>query len=247
MSLNPETVKTLIDPLMTITPIDTGVSVTTHCLYPSNSAVSVSVRMNLDSFVVSDDGEAVREAESSGLRLDEIDRKIKRIVKHQGLLVKKGVIFSPRVQLEAIPAAILLVANASKDAAGWLLDNSAFGMPRNFKKDVADLLNRYFHSNIKHDETIIGQSNKPHRFGHVIYLSEQRKALIDPVTNDPASINARVIANLDVKMLHDDKIIQRVIYDDLVDWSAADINLLEIGATPIPFSRAAKEIERLAA
>jgi hypothetical protein len=77
-------------------------------------------------------------------------------------------------------------------------------------------------------------------------LDGERKLIIDPVSNDPSSINARVVANLDVKATGNPNIIQRIVYDDEDDWSAVDLNLLQVGATAVPFSRAGEVIERIA-
>ncbi|MCC6780114.1 MAG: hypothetical protein IT537_26355 [Hyphomicrobiales bacterium] len=72
--------------------------------------------------------------------------------------------------------------------------------------------------------------------------------LVDPVINESSSINARVVANLDVKLLGDKKTKQFIIFDDSLKWSASDLNLLRVAQTPIvPFSRADQEFERLAA
>lgn len=239
--------KELIEPLVNIESSENSITVSTHCLYPSNSTVSVVVRTQMDGYVVSDNGGAIEEAVSSGLRISDLDRRLKHVVKNQGLLVKDGVIHSPRVPVHALPAVILLVANASKDTANWILENIKFETPRNFKKDVADLLSRYFNDNMKNNDVIVGDSNKPYHFGHVIYLSGKRKLIIDPVMNDASSISSRVLANLDVAKLNDNSIIQRLVYDDYARWKSSDLKILEMGATPIPFSRAEREIERLAA
>ena len=39
---------------------------------------------------------------------------------------------------------------------------------------------------------------------------------------------------------------QRIIYDDQEEWTTADLNLLQVGAPAIPFSRSAEVIYRLA-
>lgn len=78
-------------------------------------------------------------------------------------------------------------------------------------------------------------------------MGHDRKLIVDPVSNDASSINARVVANLDVKANEDPNIIQRIVYDDEDDWSPADLNLLQVGAIAVPFSRSGEVIERLAA
>ncbi len=64
--------------------------------------------------------------------------------------------------------------------------------------------------------------------------------------NDAASINSRVVANLDIRNAHNPLIEQMIVYDDNMRWSASDLKLLEIGAPTIPFSHAEPQVRRLA-
>jgi hypothetical protein len=60
------------------------------------------------------------------------------------------------------------------------------------------------------------------------------------------AINSRVIANLDVRNTMNPLIDQRIVYDDGEEWSAAELNLLNIGATVVPYSRSHDVIQRVA-
>jgi len=168
-------------------------------------------------------------------------------VKPQGLKVRKGAIFSPVVSRSVVPAALILVANASKEVADWGSQHLKFRVNRNFKADLAALLQRYFHESMKNDALIIGASNKQHKFGHIIYLHGNRKLIIDPVINDGSSINSRVVANMDVRLTKDPNVIQLIVYDDAADWQASDLKLLELGAKTVAFSSAEAAIRRIAA
>jgi hypothetical protein len=242
-----EFIKNGIVGMLNVSSLGGEIHVHTHCLYPSNNGVSVVVRGGGDSYVVSDNGGALSEIRGAGIGSRPTDRQVRAIVAQQGLKVRDGVIYAPPVSLEAVPAAIVIVANAAKEMADWGLDHMRFSVPRNFRADLAALLERRFHDNMKVDQPIIGASNKPHKFGHVIYLPRDRKVLVDPVVNDASSINARVVANLDVKMLNDPKTKQVIVYDDRLKWTASDLNLLRVGAPIVPFSGADQEIDRLAA
>ena len=112
---------------------------------------------------------------------------------------------------------------------------------------LAEFLRKRFEERLLHNTVIIGKSNKPHRFANVISLSDSRRLIVDTVVNEPSSINARVVANLDVAAANDDTISQRIIYDDEENWGASDLNLLQVGALPVPFSRSREVIERVAA
>jgi hypothetical protein len=112
---------------------------------------------------------------------------------------------------------------------------------------LAEFLEGRFPKNVAHQVAIVGASNKVHKFANVITFDDGKRLIIDPVANDPSSVNARVVANLDVKATNDESIIQRIVYDDQEDWSPADLNLLSVGAPAIAFSRSATVIERLVA
>jgi hypothetical protein len=245
--ITPDQTLELLSRMVVAAPTDDGVRVSTHVLYPSNGAVSVVVRGGEKSFQVSDDGGGVAELGSSGLPTVLSDRMIRAQLRTKGLRVRDGVIMSPIVPIDAIPAAIMLVANASRAIADWGLSHLSFAPRRNFREDLTALLGRHFHDNLKNDEAIVGKSNKPHRFGHVVYLHRDRKLLIDPVVNDASSINARLVANLDVRLMENPLISQIIVFDDRLKWKASDLRLLELGAPTVAFSSAEAEINRLAA
>jgi len=197
--------------------------------------------------VVSDDGGALSEISSAGIHGRPADRQIRSAVRMHGLKVKDGIIYSPPVPLSMVGAAIVIVANAAKEVADWGLQHLRYSVPRNFRQELALLLHSRFNENLKTDLPVVGASNKQHRFGHVIYLEHDAKILIDPVVNDSSSINARVVANLDVKMLNDEKTKQVIVYDDNQDWTSSDLNLLKVGAPIVAFSLVGRELEKLAA
>jgi hypothetical protein len=226
---------------------DDGVRITTHCMYPSHGLVQVTVRGGPRVVVVSDEGGALGEAESAGLDLaSRKDGVLAHLVAAQGLRIKGGVISSPAVPIESASMAVLLVANASKEVAQWLYEHARIKRPRDFRLRLASFLKATFENRVVHDEKIIGASNKPHKFANVIILGEEKRLIIDPVAKDPASINARVVANLDVRTSKNPNIIQRIVYDDAEKWLASDLNLIQIGAPVVPFSRSEDVIKRIA-
>jgi hypothetical protein len=224
-----------------------GLRVSTHCLYPSNGVVTVLVRGGSNEFVITDDGGAIQEISGSGRLPAGADKTLQRLVKPQGLRVKNGVIYSPRVSAAGVASAVLLVANASKEVADWALSNIKLKVKRSFRRDLAALLGRHFHDNLKHDLLILGASNKQHRFPYVIYLARSKRLLVDPAVKEASSINACVVANMDVKMSENPDIVQLIVYDDSEEWDSAQIKLLSLGAPTVPFNRAESEIIRLAA
>lgn len=222
------------------------VIVTTHCMYPSNGLVKVTLRGGDATVVASDEGAATGEALSAGVVVRDYDRSLTSLIKDQGLIIRDGVIYSPRMPIEAAPLAVLLVANASQEAARWLYEHTKVRRSRDFRAMLSDFLKKKFDDRVSHNAVVVGHSNKPHKFANVILLDD-RKIIIDPVSNDASSINSRVVANLDVKAMENPLITQRIVYDDEDGWTAADLNLLQVGAPAVPFSRASEVIERLAA
>src|SRR5882757_2818497 len=95
--------------------VDDALRVTTHCMYPSNGLVQVTVRGGVETIVASDEGGAVGEALSAGIPLKDYNRTLAHLIRDQGLSISDGVIFTPRIQIEAVSAAIIQVANASQD------------------------------------------------------------------------------------------------------------------------------------
>lgn len=250
MSFAPENILGAIrlglDEIAAVKRVADGWRVTTHCMYPSNGLVQVTIRGGAHTVVASDEGGAIGEALSAGIPMRDYDHAVARLVRDQGLLIKEGVIFTPQVPIEAAAVAILHVANASQEAARWLYEHTKIKRTRDFKALLADFLKRRFDDRVAHNAVIIGHSNKPHRFANVISFPDGRRLIVDPVANEASSVNARVVANLDVKATHDPMLRQRIVYDDEEDWTAADLNLLQVGATVIPFSRSSEVIERLA-
>lgn len=225
-----------------------GVYVTTQCMYPTGGYVRVAVRGGLDTFIISDEGYGFREIENTGTESKINEGSIKHLVVPQGLRLSGGVITSPSVRREALPVAITLVANASKEVADWFYTHLKIKRSRNFKQLVRRFLNETFAQNVKHDSQLIGKSNKTHKFENVILLPNGRRLIVDPVINEHASISSRIVANLDVGAMQYENLEQRIVYDDEddEDWKVEDLNLLAMSAPAIPFSKSHVAIREMA-
>lgn len=225
--------------------LDGCVRVTTHCIYPSNGLVRVMVNGGLESIVASDDGEALGEALAAGIEIENPDKLLRGFVQQRGLMISNGVIYSPVTPMDAAPVVILHVANVAKEAALWLYDHGGL----RYRSDFRDLLSGFLVAEFKEqvaETRISGASQKPHVFANVISFANGHRFIVDAVSNDASSINARLVANLDVKATNDPSIDQRIVYDDAQPWNVADLNLLQLGATIVPFSKALPVIQRIA-
>ena len=232
--------------LISVTRVSDGIRVTTHCMYPSNGLVLVTVRGSATRVMASDEGGAFGEAIAAGIPVAEYHNKsLAGMVREQGLMLKDGMIFTPLVPLEAAAVAILHVANASQEVARWFYEHSKIKRARDFRVLLSEFLHVSFDDRVR-PEKIVGRSHKQHKFENVLHLEAGRRLIIDSVAHEASSINARVVANLDVKSIGDPLLEQRIVYDDQEEWTSADLNLLQVGAPSIPFSRSQEVIHRLA-
>jgi hypothetical protein len=223
-----------------------GVRVVTQHIYPSSSFVNIVIRGGEKSFYASDEGSSLDELENAGGEIVYKDRMLRHIADKHGLYIEKGVIKSPFIEAAAIPVVSTLVALASVEAAHYLFEKARINPQRNIKKLVNSYLMGAFTDKVEADQIILGKSNKPHRFDNLVRLNNGRRLIVDPVVYQPTAINAHVVANLDVAAAQYSDIEQRIIYDDADNWRAEDLNLLQVGATVVPFSRAPEVITRLA-
>jgi hypothetical protein len=228
--------------------LENRLRVTTHCLYPSNGLVRVSVRVSGTSAIVADDRAALNEAQSAGLELNVSDRSLRHLVAPYGSSIQNGTVFAT-APLEAAAITVIFVANASQAVAQWLYTHSRIKPTRDFRALLTELLQRKFDADIPrailHQDVEIAGVHTKHKFANLIALPHGRRIIIDPVVPDAASMNSRIVAHFDVRSLGDQSIVQRLIYDDIDRWDADKLNLLSVGATPVPFSRSAHVLERL--
>src|SRR6202040_4142770 len=80
--------------------VEDGIRVTTHCMYPSNGLVRVTLRVGRETVVASDEGEAVGEALSAGIVLRNPDKILRSLVRQQGLDIHGGIITTPQMPIE---------------------------------------------------------------------------------------------------------------------------------------------------
>jgi hypothetical protein len=146
-----------------------------------------------------------------------------------------------------ILAAVVMVANASAAAAhGGIEHMRPATRPHDLRKELRDLLTRQFSKErVQLDGRLTGKSSRQYHFDHVVTLNGNRRLVGDAVLPDASSINSRAIANMDVGRLDDPSIIQRIVYDDEQEWDSADLNLLQMAATLVPYSKFERSLSRL--
>lgn len=233
----------------TVSRYEHGALVHTHCMLPSGSTVNVFVQPTIDGFVATDHGAAFSDARSSGVVPDDHIRSVRSKVEARGLRLDGGQIWSPKVNRDEVPMAAILVANAAKEVAEYLVTEDR----RPGRTDIAELLPRLLMSQwgsrvVKEGLSLRGKSAKLYTFRNVIELPAGTKAIFDPVSHNANSINARVVVNLDVQGAHLEGINPHIVYDDRDAWRPEEISLLKTaGAKTVPFSQTHKYLARLAA
>ena len=216
------------------------------CQYPSGAAVRVRIEGGERKFAVSDMGGALWEVESTGVTVADPARSWRQHLQLEGLTVIGGEIIAPEVDISLLTPAVMSVANASQRIAHEEIAKSTYVRASDFREALREYLKRKFIKRARHDVELAGQSNKKHVFAHIVEKLQGGILVIDPVLPEPASINSRIVAHIDLHNLKDQTITQRLIYDDREAWNAADLQVLSIGAPILAFSIVGSKLPALA-
>lgn len=211
--------------------VDEGnrVAVPTHYLYPSRSSVTVFVSSTShDKFVVSDNGGAIDTIGAHGLEIDDPDKFLVPFCRPDALRAVNGKILTPRVPINAIPVAVLAVADASAKAA----HQGVYGMKPRGRRDLAravgaELKLRFSPDRVREGARMETASTRLVKFDFAITLGADQLLIVDTVLPDPNSVNAKAAAHLDLGHLEDRRLVQRIVYDPEAEWHSADLNFLQ--------------------
>ncbi len=206
--------------------VGSQVAVTTHCMYPSNSAVTVFVMGGDRECVVSDNGETVRLVRSHGLSIPESGRWLNPFCKRAGLTLVRDHIQSPPVPMAALSNAIMLVANTAAIAARHAVDQ--FGIEKISLKDrIHQILSRLYSApSISVGAPIAGESTRIYHPDFLVHTGSPLGMIVDSVTPHANSINAKAAAHIDIGRLEKHPL-QTIVYDASVEWAAADLSFLK--------------------
>ena len=222
------------------------VVVPTFHSYPSNACVQVFVEGGSDNFVVSDGGGALQVASTLGLGDLDIEKHLRAAARNGCALVNSsGWIFARGATRDSLTSYVSTIAECSKAAAVSCARHFKPDAKVSFKREVAEELVLSFHKRLERKVTLIGHSNKPHKFDFGLRGGGDQIIVIDAVTPDANSINSAIVSHLDVTRANLPHVQQRVVYDDRYKWRAADLSLLTVGATPIGFTQAVSSLARL--
>lgn len=237
--------------------VGNAVAVPTHCLYPTNKAVSVLISGGPRECVVSDNGGALDELTACGLTefvTESFKLHVSSVCKGRGVRYSNGHIVSPPVPLEGLPTALAMVANTSSEVAHWGLRSLKPRRKRSLRSEISRILGHYFSAEqILAQEHITGHSTRRYPIDWVIRMSSSAKVLIDMVLPEPSSINAKAIAHMDIRGIShlpnsasEGHFETFLAYDDEDEWKSSDLSLLKMAGRLVPLKTFDRSISKLA-
>ncbi len=227
--------------------LENYVVVPTYHLYPSNSCVQIFIEGGQDNFVVSDGGGALQTALGLGRGLLDPRKHLRSAAREASAHVNgAGWIFAKNVEANALTSFVSIIAECSKSAALSCARHFRPDAKIDFKNELDSELVSIFQKRLERKIDLVGASNKHHRFDFCIKGSHNEIIVIDAVSPDARSINSIIGLHLDLKNANNQNVGQRIIYDDRIEWKSSDLSLLNVGATPLAFTRAMEKLERLA-
>ena len=222
--------------------------VTTHCQLPNGSLAKVRIRRSGTGWIVSDGGAALDEAISSGVERPNFGMNVRRAIRGKGLSFVDGRIESPRVAMESLFNAVVVVANTARDIAETLIFVGSHFDHESLESRARKILVGRFHTWVLAKPVImLGASEREHKFENALDLPDGRKILVDVVKHQGNSINSSVVANLDVQRLNNPKLVQRIVFDPSESWKNEEIALLSVGAVPVALPNLGDAIASIAA
>lgn len=225
-----------------------GYVITTHCQMPNGSLVRVRIHEVGGMWVVSDGGATLEEAAASGIDKPLFGLNVRRAIRAKGLAFVDGRIETPRIGPESLFNGVVVVANTARDIAETLIYVGGAEYGETLEKRTRRILVGRFQSWVLSKPIIIsGASERDHKFDNALDLPDGRKVLVDVVKHQGNSINAAVVANLDVRRLENPKLVQRIVFDPSENWKNEEIALLGVGAIPVAIDGLADSIDRIAA
>ncbi|MBF0332931.1 MAG: hypothetical protein HQL40_04675 [Alphaproteobacteria bacterium] len=224
------------------------VVVPTFSMYPSNSVVQAYIEGGAGRFVVSDGGGAIDTLlgvggyKVAGLKL------LKDFARLRDLKINtSGWLCSAPAEKETLTSAISIVSDASRAAAEMLIKHFKPVSHSDFRKEIEASLELRFHESFSKRAHFPGASNKTHTYDYSIRLPNGGTFIIDAVVPDAGSINAAVVAHMDLRAANRDDVRQAIVYNDNQEWKSSDLALLSIGAPTIAYTKFETAMERFLA
>lgn len=233
--------KSLLQSLIRIHEIPGGYLVGTTELLSSGEVVSLAVLGGDRECTVSDRGLAIRELSVAGAAIADPTRLLRPYAGRYQVVVS-GTDLLLHTPTESVQAAIMLVANACREA----YDTEIRRIKISPRRDIREALDRYLSTSVLADHkknAVLSGQNARHTFAHIFKKTGTNNLIIvDPVIPEYSSINARVVAHLDIRKELQGTAEQFMVYDDEDDWPTDKLGILQLAAPVVPFSAIGKEV-----
>ena len=220
-----------------------GLLVATPILYPSNGNVVVHVSGGSRTCVVSDRGDALRNARAHAVEIPNVDHWLTQTLRGSFLHHSSGQITSGEMKLDDVFAGIALVARAAADSVHYAIEHYKRPEETIYDRTYHELKKRFGTPNISRQTTVAGASNRNYHFDFAAPI-DSRMLLLDTVLPNANSVNAKAIAHIDIGNLKGGAPFHAIVYDGDADWEASDINLLQSAAQLLPVAHLSKELGR---
>jgi len=233
----------LLQSLIQCRPYGEGALIDTTCLYPSGKVVQILVqRRGTSHFLVSDAGGAIDELEASGIEVRDAYRVLRAYSRKYGVKAESGALFETDVSAEDLPSAVRVVANASQESASRELATHKFRPHRHLEEMFAEFMQKRFPDQFS--TKLVEGKNRAHLFEYVHERPKQKLLIVDPVLRDASSMNAHIVAHLDVRAADQRKVEQYLVYDDEEEWTSDQLGMLELAAPIVAFRNVEKVLWR---
>ncbi|CAK0768558.1 hypothetical protein WCLP8_4240013 [uncultured Gammaproteobacteria bacterium] len=243
----------LLQDLHAVETTDSGILVHTHCLYPSHLQVCVRISPLPDGhFRVSDDAGGLAEVLSMGLETKKPGSFIAGCATRYGLNYNRGEVAITVENAGKLAAAVMLVANASKDGvmqtaiAHPMRDTPSFDFA--FSNFVHACYDGKFRPGL-----IAGASGTHRKFRYIHHRGQtlevspnDRIVLVEPVSPSQMGIAVKVQAHRDILERKLPNLWQCLVVDRETDeWHPSDLATLKQGGVQwMEFAQAEQELSR---
>lgn len=212
---------------------DQFICVPTFGLYPSGAVIDIYITAGRTEAQVSDGGGAFDELMRVGEPGPTVIDALGGFANRRDLLAdRRGWLAARPVPLAQIPAMIAVLAEATREAAEFLIRKLETRPKSRLKTTVDQDLNQMFGNSVRRKVKLQGAESE-HVFDYAVRLSGQRQLVLDLVTPEPSSVNAAIVAHLDLRHRDDPNILQAIVYDPDDNWEARDVSLLSMAKQPI--------------
>lgn len=220
-----------------------GVAVSTSCLLPSFTQLSVFVLPFGDGFLVHDAGAAFASGWEHGRDEPLIRKMIEREAKRFNLKVNGVNLAVEAKSGEWLPSAILAVSNASAMAARAVVDHVVAAAEAGLVEKIYQALRLvYPDPRILREFAVDGQSGKSHKFDFAVGDPTQKILLVDGVTPHHSSIAHKYTSFADVKNALNGCVTNFAVFERPLDDD--DVSLMQQVADLVPIQAVSAGAER---